>query len=364
MQYRVLVIVALIVLLALPAAAQVRTQSGAERFRLFTYQDQMTGTWAFKFLMPEGWQFQGGINWLPRQWKVAETQFSVGDPQGTAIMEVYPDFLMIWTQDPALQQFYAGRMTVMQPVSALQLLEGSLLPQSRGNVGYRVVNRKPQPDAAQALTQQATRLMQVNPCFAQIMSGVQFQYDVAQIDIMYTYGGIEVFESVIARVIYIQYQMQPIIMWGPESIVSLRTDTRFKEVNQRRFLTLMSSFTDNPVFQHKLCEINLNMVLAHQEQINSIGELSAYISRTSNEISDIVTSTFRAKDAAYDRVFHNYSDAIMGVNTYTDGDVEFKIPVGNEHVWKSGDTVVYSDNPNFNPNTVFRGSWQPLQQRR
>lgn len=364
MRSRIACAFVLVMILAATLTAQVRTQSGAERFRLFTYQDRMTGNWAFKFLMPEGWQFQGGINWLPRQWKVAETQFSVGDPQGTAILEFYPDFLMIWTQNPQLQQFWSGRMMVMQPVSAVQLLETSLLPQSRGNLGYRIVTRKSDTQAAQALTQQAVRLMQVNPCFAQLMANVQFQYDVGQVDITYNYINIEVYESVIARVIYIQYQMQPIIMWGPESIVSLRTDTRFKEVNQRRFLTLISSFTENPVFQQKLCEINLNMVMAHQEQINSIGELSAYISRTSNEISDIVSSTYRAKDAAYDRVFHNFSDAIMGVNTYTDGDVEFKIPVGNQHVWKSGDTVVYSDNPNFNPNTVFHGSWQPLQQRR
>lgn len=80
---------------------------------------------------------------------------------------------------------------------------------------------------------------------------------------------------------------------------------------------------------------------AMTRQQNAI-RASQQISRTLSETSDIVNSGLQEHSARMDRMGERYSEAIRGVNVYTDGDRRYEADVGYDHIYRSGDKFIGS----------------------
>ena len=335
------------------------------KFKVQQYQDSQSGVWAFKLLIPEGWAFQGGIKWLPQPYKVCETHYSVTAADNSAVMEVMPDFQFWWSNNQyANQSMQAQGMNVMQPHYAVDVLEKLLIPEIRGQMqNLQIVARKQLTQAAQSLTSFSQRMAQADQCYAQLLAGSSVKYDVGQVDVTYTYNGTQIFETFITKVIFVSNPMQAIQMWGPEQTVSFATTLDKKQENLEKFMIMYSSAQENPVFSAKLCQINVMMVQQAKRQIASAGELSQYISRTYNEISEMSRSSYEYKNASNDRVFDQWADYMRDVETYVGSDFEIKVPNSSESVWYKGNEVVFSSDPNFNANRHLGGSWNRMQKR-
>lgn len=335
------------------------------KFRVHEYKDAQSGVWAFKLLIPEGWVFNGGITWLPQPLKVCEIHYSVSAPDNSAVMEVMPDIQLWWANDQYTNQALQQQgMNVLQPHDAVNALEKLLIPEIRGSMqNLTIAGRKKLTQASQALTSAAQRMAQSDPCLAQLLAGSSVYYDVGQVDITYTYNGVQIFETFISKIIYVSNPMQPISMWGPEQTVSFATTVAKKRENLEKFVIMYSSAKENPVFSAKLCQINAMMVQEQKRQLANIGELSRYISRTYNEISEMSRSSYEYKNAAYDHVFDQWSDYIRGVDTYSAGGMEVKVPNSSEAVWSKGDEIVFSNNPAFDANRSLDGGWTRMQRK-
>ena len=99
--------------------------------------------------------------------------------------------------------------------------------------------------------------------------------------------------------------------------------------------------------------------------LRSIGEVSRYISRTNDQISDSLYQSYKQRDAIYDRISDNWSDAIRSVDTYKDpiNGVEVEVPNTYDKAWTNGNDYIFSNDHFFDPNQHAGGSWTPLERR-
>jgi len=108
------------------------------------------------------------------------------------------------------------------------------------------------------------------------------------------------------------------------------------------------------------------MVQQQKKVLQSIGELSRYISQTNDQISDGLYKSYRQRDAVYDRIADNWSDAIRGVDSHYDpiNRSEIEIPTIYEKAWTNGNDYIFSTDPLYDPNRSAGPNWSPLEKRR
>lgn len=345
-------------LLSSPICAQ-------EKYNWYSYKDNQTGLAAFQLLIPDGWRFQGGITWLPKPYKISEMRFSVHAPDNSAGFDVYPDFSYLWSQNPQVNQWYGQSMSVLQPRSAVDWLQQNIIPEYRKGVqNLQVVKSRSLPDTAQEMYNAAMQLARNNPVYGQLVAGTRLSVDVGVVEISYSYQGQEYYEIFVAKINYTTSMDGQTTFWGPEIYTSFWTLASQTQPMLGKYVVMASSLAPNPVFQQKLYEINLAMVRNFQQQIANIGELSRYISQTSNEINEMIRSNYEYKNRVEDKVFSNFSDYIRSIDRFKDGEISMQVPAGYEQAWRNGDQVILSNDPNFNPNVQFQGNWNPMQKVR
>jgi predicted small secreted protein len=344
------------------ASVPLSAQADNSYYTVYTHEDRMVPMWTFKILIPQGWQFKGGINWIPRSLKVAEVQFRLSAPDGSAGFDYYPDYLNVYSYDQSLLGYYSQHMQVMQPMNAADYLQQVVVPSMRGQMqNLRILQVKPMPQIAEQLNQALYQQIQRDPVYAQLAMGVNISYDVSRIDISYSYNGRTYFETFLAKVIYSQAQNQLLTMWGPEQLTSFWCDYNDRTRMINKNIIIASSMQINPKFTNLLNQITLMVTRNQQQQIKNIGALSDYISRTNNEISDIIQSVIKYRDEVFDKAHANWTEYIRGITTMKDGDVTLEVPIGYDHVWRKGDQVMVSNDANYNPNIQQGQGWSELQ---
>jgi hypothetical protein len=353
----------LLVFLCILTFSLLSAQESNRQFTVYRHFDNQSGMQAFQMLIPQGWNFSGGINWLPRPFKIAEMQFSVRAQDGRAGLDWYPDYQHVWSNDQGVRSWYGQSMPVAQPMQAAEFLQHIVIPNYRGNVqNLQVIAVRPMPRVAEQVFQAMQRQAQVDQVYAQLIMGAHISFDVAQVDVTYSYQGQQYFESFKTRLIYTQTANQMITFWGPEELTSFWCVYEARHQMVPLYVTMASSMQVNPVFMRMIFQINLQMVRNQQQQIQSIGELSRYISQTSREISDIVSSAYQYKDEVFDKAHAGWSEYIRGIQTVRDGDITMEVPVGYDNIWRNGDRVILSNDPGYNPNINRQESgWGQMQ---
>ena len=128
----------------------------------------------------------------------------------------------------------------------------------------------------------------------------------------------------------------------------------------------MDSRKDNPVWGENVLKLSAMITrdqLRHQQAIfNRMQQLS----RTQSEIGDMIMDSYQKRNQAYDRIFDNYSQAIRGVDSYTDPINNWKVelPTGYDNAWTNGSDYVITEDPGFNPNIGSTQDWQRMTRQR
>ena len=108
------------------------------------------------------------------------------------------------------------------------------------------------------------------------------------------------------------------------------------------------------------------MIQGQIQNIRQIGQLSRYVSQTSNQISDMIMDSYNQRQATMDRLADSFSQAIRGVDEYRNPfeDRPVELPGGYNHAWANalGEYIV-TDDPNFNPNLGSNSNWEPLSRQ-
>ncbi len=154
-------------------------------------------------------------------------------------------------------------------------------------------------------------------------------------------------------------------IWTLDYLFSCQAERGKLDQDAALFETVARSFRLNPHWFARYNQLVETLTQMQIQRINNIGELSRYIARTNDEISDMIMASYNRRQAVQDRVAENFSQAIRGVEAYvTPDNREVELPAGYEQAWTNalGDYIV-SDSPSYNPNVGSNQHWTPLKKR-
>ncbi len=338
------------------------------KFKTFSYTDkQGIGIEAFSVLIPTDWSFDGGIRWvLDNPGMPAISSFRISSSAGHDELEVFPNQSFFWTTNPmTLQLFPVGTKyfgaEVRQPVGPLTALKNIVLKRFRK--GYKdllIVSEKNLPELARSLGA------------GQSQPGISASANGASIRIEYKVGNKTKEEQIYAVVESFSFPIQSMFgtqtntMWTVDYIFSFKADKGKLDEQAKMFQTIVSSFRLNPRWFSKYNQIVEYLIQQQIRQIRSVGELSRIISRTHNEISDMMMETYNNRQQVYDRLSENFSQHIRGVDEYYDPVEQRRVelPSGYNEGWVNGlGEYILSDNPNYNPNVESNQTWHRMEKK-
>jgi hypothetical protein len=263
--------------------------------------------------------------------------------------------------------------TIMQPLAAVDFLQRVFIPQARPGVsGLKVIETQPLPALAQYSLQVSNMMLNL---FGQI-SPFNFTYenraDSGRVQVEYTQNGRRVIEDFTATLNYFIANMPtmsgmsiPDISWAA-SVTSFRAPAEEMAAKVRMFQIAVYSRYDNPAFNvgyTRLCAIITREKLRQQQTIFARYQ---QIRQTLSECDDIIMQVYQNKNASFDRMFDNYSQALRGVDTYVDpvNKWNIELPTGYDNAWTNGTDYVFSDSPSYNPNVNAGGNWTQMTRKR
>jgi hypothetical protein len=338
------------------------------KFKTFSYVDkQGIGIEAFMMLMPSGWSFEGGIRWvLDNPGMPAVSSFRITSETGRDELEVFPNQSFFWTTNQLTLQLcpigtkYFGA-EVRQPVGPIAALKNIVLKRFRNGLkDLRIVSEKNLPELARSLGA------------GQNQAGIRTSANGASIRIEYKRDNITKEEEIYAVVESFSFPIQSMFgtqtntMWAVGYIFSFKSDKGKLDEQTKLFQTIVSSFRLSPRWFSKYNQVVEYLIQQQIRQIHSVGELSRIISRTHNEISDMMMETYNNRQQVYDRLSENFSQYVRGVDEYYDPVEQRRVelPSGYNEGWVNGlGEYILSDNPNYNPNVESNQSWQRMEKK-
>lgn len=339
------------------------------KFRSFQYVDKEgIGMEAFRMLIPSDWTFDGKISWiLDNPAMPATLAFKVKNPNGTEELEVFPNRMYFWTNNqmhfslfPIGSRYFGAE--VRPVMGAIEFVEHVLIRQTRNDTtDLKIIGKEKVP----GLIRQSVSEYQIQ--------GVNTTTDAGKVKIEYIYNG-KPFEEIIFAVIEsysypIQTLYGPVINtnWIADYLFSFKAEKGKLDPSLKTFQTIVNSFQLNPLWFSKYNMLVEYLIRNQIQRINAISEISKIISRTSNEISNMMMESYNNRQEVYDKIAENFSQAIRGVETYYNPIEQrnVELPFGYKSVWvNSLGEYILSDDPTFNPNIGSNLSWEKLEPKK
>ena len=344
-----------LLLAALAASAPpVASQTASLRLRPLVVNDPMVdNVEAFRMLVPESWRMEGGIVWRQELATLAYLQMRVAEPAGVRALEVFPNIPYTWSERGYIGfppgSLYLG-MYVVQPMDADAFVRSVLLPQMRGKVRATIVRSEPLPELAQQVAASVQE------------PGAVKQVAATRTRIEYQENGRAIEEDIYCIIVYAQVPALPgVTMWGPERIFGFRAEKGQLDRQAPLLQAMSASVRVSRGWFARYLQVREMWVQNQMNAIRSAGELSRYLSRTNEEMSQMQQQAWENRQAADDRRAEAFSEYVRGVETYHDpyGDRDVQLPSGYGDVWVSrGGEYILANDPNLNPNVSATGTWQ------
>jgi hypothetical protein len=329
---------------------------------------QATGVEAVRLLIPADWAFEGGVQWrMASPVMPASIAFRAYNPQGPEAFELFPSILCYWTNNPMLTSMvppggvYYGA-EVRPPLPALQALQELVVPRYRGAMpGLQLAQREHLPELARELRTGSP-----------VDTSAVTESDGGRVRIRYQQGGRGVDEDIFGIVEHSRQAMPTMmgmmeqIFWIVDYVYSFRATAGTLEGLSDTFVPILRSLRLNPAWYARYRQVSQFMIQNQIQQIQHVGQISQIISRTGDQISDMVMEGYNQRQATLDRLSAQFSQAVRGVDEYRSpfGDRGVELPGGYRHAWANalGEYVV-TDDPNFDPNVGSTQNWEPLERR-
>lgn len=345
-----------IVGLALMAGAGSAAGQAPLRLRLQVVRDpMMNDEEVFRLLVPERWKVEGGIVWRPELSTLAYLQMRVSDPAGVNALEIFPTLPYTWNERGYLGfppgSLYLGSY-VVQPIAAEQFVRQLLLPEVRGRLSPRLVGTEPLPELADAVSRQVQE------------PGAVKQVQATRTRIEYLDGGRAMEEDIYCVMVYTQVPMVPgVVFWGPERLLGFRAPKGALDRQAPLLRAVSASARVNRGWFARYIQVREMWMQNQMAAIRRAGELSRYLARTSEEMSESQQRAWEQRQASEDRSAEAFSRYVRGVEIYRDpfSDRPVELPSGYNDVWVSrGGEYVLANDPSFNPNVTGSGTWERI----
>jgi len=325
------------------------------RFRTLSVVDpEGTGGEAFRILVPDGWTFSGGIQWMPDTPGLPATAaFQMSAPDGKTAFQVFPSQPFFWTniqkilsEHPRGSRYYGREVRpVMQPVEALKKI---VIPMFRPGVGrIEVKEERPLPGLA-----------------ADLGAGILTQRDTkatgwgGTVRIQYTQDGIQIQERMYGVVQQILFNFasptgtQTTLMWNAGYLVSFRWEAVARETRAAVLQTVASSFRWNPEWFNSYSRLVAYMMVRQVERLEDRERMRRILRHGGAEISEDVMGYYREHQQVYTRMAKEFASGAGWVEPYHNplNGENVDLPSGFRGAWANPEgEYVLSRNPSFEP---------------
>jgi hypothetical protein len=336
------------------------------RYKTVDFVDsQGIGTKAFSMLIPVDWKSSGDIQWvLDNPAMPAFGSFKAWNPDGVEEYNYFANQAFFSSDNPMItQKFPAGSRyfgaLVHIPLGPVEALKEIAIPMFRSNVqDLSVVSEKELPQLSNVIT------TGTDP-----VSGVITSANGGKICVEYSLNGVMIEEEMYC---VIQSQDIPIqtltgisrnINWYMTYLQSFRAAKGQLESETKIFQTISFSAKTDENWLNKYNQVVNYLIQKQIQQIQSLGQLSNIISQTSNEISDSNYAAWQQTQSVNDRLAHDFSNNILGVETYNNpfDSSTVDLPSGYSYAWANNlGEYILSDSPSYNPNTESNLSWEQM----
>ena len=346
-----------------PPQASASRESGVIRLRPYVVMDSVLGIEAFRFLVPVDWKVEGGVVWRQVPTRPAAVAMRVLNPQGVEETGTFPDIPCVWSQRPLFGfpegSVYLGN-EVRRPIAdALQAIQMMVVPRYRPHLrGATTVKQEALPELAQAWA--AVYYPDVQ----------QARFNGGKIRFQYQQSGKTVEEDVytVVGMFTVPILGVPTTFWGLDAIYYSKAEKGKLDQQYKLFQTMYYSNKLSLRWFSRYAQVRELMIQNEMEASNRAVQLSRYISRTNEQISDVIRQSYERRQAAMDRVNANWDRHIRGVEDYRDpwgGSSSIQLPSGYNHAWaNSRGEYILSDSGNFNPNIGTNQEWRPMAKQR
>jgi hypothetical protein len=336
------------------------------KLKMFVYTDtQGTGLEMFRLLVPVGWQFQGGCNWLlDNPGMPATVAIRVQNPQGAEAFEIFPSMNFMWNNNPLARglqptgsrQFGAEVRPVMGIQEALRSL---VLPRYRSGVqDLRILNLEVLPDLPRLARSEA-------PLSGGSAEGgkmrIQFSWQGHAFE-EEIYGVVEVFRVPVPSM----FGQSELIYWYLNFVFSFRAAAGKLDETGKLFYVMISSFRVNPHWYAAYKSIIQSLIQGQIQRIRHIGQIGQIYAQTGREIREQNLRDWYSRQEVYDRLSTDWSREIRGVDAYFDPHRQevVELPSGYGNAWANNlGEYILTEDPNFNPNQYSNLHWEPMEQK-
>jgi hypothetical protein len=330
------------------------------RFNRKTVTDdsKMIGGTAATYLVPAGWNFTGSVFWRVNPTAPASLSVKVTNPTNLDALEIFPPGQFI--NGPGLGtglfpngSLYYGNEVQPTPANVLAMITQIVIPRLRPNITYTVVSQQETPLYATAVRTEYPA-DSASTTTTVTAGRVRIEYDVV---------GQTVEEDFYCALSIMHMNNVGITYWGADRPLALRAAKGQLDSHSALLQAIAQSETIDLRWYNKYLQLLQIMLNVQLQNIQSAGQLSQYISQTTNEILDSSMAAYQARAAAEDQIHESFIQYINDVDTYYDpyDDRTFEFPSGYQDAWVNslGDYLL-SDNVNFNPNVSLSGTWKKL----
>ena len=357
-----------------PNSTPLPTNSGASpsevasivRYKTADFFDsQGIGTNAFSMLVPVDWKSSGDIRWvLDNPAMPAFGSFKAWNPKGVEEYNYFANQAFFSSDNPLVTQtFPAGSRyfgaLVHVPLGSVDALKEIAIPLFRSDVqDLRVVSEKELPE-----------LSKVIETGTDPVTGVITSANGGKIRVEYSLNGVMMEEEMYCIIQSLDIPIQTFtgtfrnINWYMTYLESFRAVKGQLDSDTKIFQTISFSAKTDQNWLNKYNQVVDYLIQKQIQQIQSLGQLSNIISQTSNEISDANYAAWQQTQSVNDRLAHDFSNNILGVESYNnpfDGST-VDLPSGYSYAWANNlGEYILSDSPSYNPNTESNLNWEQM----
>lgn len=338
---------------------------------------------AFSFLIPEKWKYSGEVLWTPPGSNCSGTnsRFKANSPDGKYSFELYPAFIWGFATDPQLAQFSQNMRSQYcsygEPLDAEHYLKQMFIAKELGNP--QIAEIKINHSGAQEMRNKAEKYRRELPNYG--ASQVNMYPSAVSAKVKWNDGG----EGIVMCGVIITETIVPNAYNGTYSKIYTSTATERillkyppgERKNAENILSvIMSSMRTNSAWKASVDDywvatrqqnyrVHIGNIKANDELTRQMGETA--ISKGQQNLNDMDNSmrSWEASQQSQDRMHTNFVKAIREVENYQDETGKVELSSGYSHAWSrsDGSSFIMSDNPNFDPSSVFQDQrWKEMKQ--
>lgn len=337
---------------------------------------------AFSYLIPKGWKHSGEVIWTMPGNACAGTNsfFKASSPDGKYSFEVYPTYTWSFTTDQQVAQFSQQQATRYcgfgEPLDAGNYVRQAFLPNEAGNPS--VIEIKTNEPGAESIRQKAEKYRRELMSYG--ASQVNFYPSAVSAKVKWNDGtegialcGVIIMETTIPNPYNGTYSKS--YTTSTSEKVLFRYPASEKAHAEKLLSVIMSSARSNQAWANAVnnywLQVRQQKQAAHLDKIRmmdeytrQMGENAIRKGQQNLERMDANMRNWEAQQQSQDRMHTNFVKAIREVENYRDENGKVELSSGYNHAWSrsDGSSFIMTDNPNFDPSSVFRDQqWKEMK---